>query len=151
MELRTMAKFLEPNITIDEASDINEIINLSKIVTQFIKVLIVTMGKKGVITVTQASEPYNAMEEKLNVCYYAVEELNNVENVSGAGDCFASGYIHGVLSCFQESLCVSIGFEAAKSALMSKSTVPHSFQISGNISECFSNQTRFASQSIKKE
>ncbi|XP_045542630.1 pseudouridine-metabolizing bifunctional protein C1861.05 [Papilio machaon] len=145
MELRTMAKFLEPNITIDEASDINEIINLSKIVTQFIKVLIVTMGKKGIITVTQASEPDNAREEKLNVCYYAVEELNNVENVSGAGDCFASGYIHGVLSCFQESLCVSIGFEAAKSALMSKSTVPHSFQISGNISECFSNQTRFAS------
>ncbi|XP_013144427.1 PREDICTED: pseudouridine-metabolizing bifunctional protein C1861.05 [Papilio polytes] len=136
MELRTMAKFLEPSIIIEEASDINEIIDLSKIVTQFIKILIVTMGKKGVITVNNASEQPST-EKKPNVQYYSVEKLNNVENVSGAGDCFASGYIHGILSCYQESHCVSLGFEAAKSALLSKSTVPNSFQIPANFYECF--------------
>ncbi|KPI93347.1 hypothetical protein RR46_10607 [Papilio xuthus] len=132
-----MAKFLEPNITINEASDINEIINLSKIVTPFINVLVVTMGKKGVITVTHAPIPHNTRKQKLNVHHYAVKELHNVENVSGAGDCFSSGYIHGVLSCFQESHCVSVGFEAAKSALMNKTTVPYTFQISENFSEYF--------------
>ncbi|XP_068629162.1 uncharacterized protein [Battus philenor] len=131
-ELRSMAKFLEPNIIVEEKSDINEIINLSKIVTQFIVVLIVTLGNKGVTVIKRDDNENN---EIMSIHHYATEKLNRIENVSGAGDCFASGYIHGIISGFQESLCVSLGFEAAKTALRSKNTVPNYFQLPPNLSE----------------
>ncbi|XP_034840817.1 uncharacterized protein [Maniola hyperantus] len=88
MELRTMANFMEPDINVIKTNELDEIIELSKVILKCVRVLIVTRGSKG------------------------------------AGDCFASGFIHGILQDLQESQSISIGFETAKQALLSKETVP---------------------------
>ncbi|CAG5017922.1 unnamed protein product [Parnassius apollo] len=129
-----MAKFLEPNTLVEKTHDVKEITLLCKIVSQFVEVLIVTMGDKGVITVTKNINNKNETHNKiLEVRSYTVHKLNNVDNVSGAGDCFASGFVHGVLLGYSEPYCVSLGFEAAKSALLCESTVPPEFQIPSNM------------------
>lgn len=56
--------------------------------------------------------------------FYAAPRLENVVNVSGAGDSFASGFIVAMLKELPENVCVSVGFEAAAAALRAQSAVP---------------------------
>lgn len=56
--------------------------------------------------------------------HYPVVVEKNVVNVSGAGDCFASGLITGMLKGLNEENCVSFGFAAARASLRSTDTVP---------------------------
>lgn len=60
----------------------------------------------------------------IEVRYYSVKKVNDLINVSGAGDCLASGIITGMLAGLNEMRCVSIGFAAAQAALYSESAVP---------------------------
>lgn len=114
---------------INSKTDLDEILALSKIVLQVVDLLIVTLGANGVITIKKKEN------ENVEGRLYPVEIMNKVENVSGAGDCFASGFIHGILSGFKESNCVSLGFESAKTALLSKLTVPSQLQLSNSTTE----------------
>lgn len=118
-ELRVMAQFLDSlqctNIKAD--SELSEIVELSSILSPVIKFLVITMGSKGVITIKN-------LEHEIIARFYPTEPIGNIENVSGAGDCFASGYIHGMLSGRKESQCMFMGLEAAKMALLCRNTVP---------------------------
>ncbi|XP_050352416.1 uncharacterized protein LOC126774828 [Nymphalis io] len=130
MELRAMADFLKPNNNIKKSNDLEEIINLSKIVLEFVDLLLITRGSAGVVTVKSLNEntnlsPINSHEFEVRL--YSAEALNSIENVSGAGDCFSSGFIYGVLLGLNECKSVSLGFSAAKEALLSKRTVPCTF------------------------
>lgn len=109
--------------------DLDEILELSKVVLNVVDHLIVTLGATGIITVRKTEN--KMLEGRL----YPVAHINKVENVSGAGDCFASGFIYGILSGFKESICVSLGFESAKNALLSKLTVPSQLQASSSKTE----------------
>ncbi|XP_037301231.1 pseudouridine-metabolizing bifunctional protein C1861.05-like [Manduca sexta] len=117
-ELRAMAYYLEPHKKIKKTNDLNEISALSRIVSDYFKCLIVTMGSKGVVIVN------NLTNDSENISFYQVNVLDNVENVSGAGDCFASGFINGILLGYTQSQCINLGLETAKQALLSKNTVP---------------------------
>lgn len=60
--------------------------------------------------------------------HYPCSEMNNkIVNASGAGDAFCSGFITGMLRHKPESICVSLGLEAARVTLMSTKAVPESF------------------------
>lgn len=99
----------------------SEVLQLAKMLSQYIEFIIVTMGSKGVVTIRKSS---GQLEARL----YPVQTLTKIHNVSGAGDCFASGFIHGVLSGLDQNSCINIGFQAAKSALLSDNTVPKNLQ-----------------------
>lgn len=130
MELRAMANFIKPDLKIMKIEEQDEIIELSKIVLKFVKVLIITRGSKGVITIKRDKDDSPDMNIKnVYVKVYPTNAINAVENVSGAGDCFASGFLYGILQDLQESQCIAIGFGTAKQALLSKETVPIDFDI----------------------
>lgn len=123
-----MAYFVEPTTIIEPTSDLNEIFDLCKIVSEHIGFLIVTLGCRGVVTVNNLNK-ISQNGNNLRTRYYPVQVVNNVQNVSGAGDCFASGFIYGILSNYKESDCIRIGFNAARAALFSKNTVPLDLKI----------------------
>lgn len=117
-----MANYLKPNNNINKSNDLEEIINLSKIVLNYIHVLLVTRGSAGVVTIKAVEH-----NKKIEVRHYIPEVLNTLENVSGAGDCFSSGFINGLLLGLNEFESIGAGFCAAKDALLSKKTVPDTF------------------------
>ncbi|XP_072936003.1 uncharacterized protein [Epargyreus clarus] len=131
-ELRAMAGLIKPNIVVDTRIHLDEIIHLSKIVSEYVNVLIVTIGSKGVVT---AQRIHEHGKERIRVRLYPANIITNVENVSGAGDCFSSGFIYGTLLGLDEQQCISIGFEAAKHALLCKETVPSHFNFMSNIEQ----------------
>lgn len=119
-ELRAMAQKNEASqgTHTKDNSEITEIIKLYSTVSKVIQFVIVTMGSKGVITMRR-NRSHNIVTK-----FYPTEPIPKIENVSGAGDCFASGFIVGMLSGLQESQSIFLGFEAAKMALLCRNTVP---------------------------
>lgn len=73
--------------------------------------------------------------------HYPGQPIHNVVNASGAGDAFCSGFITGMLNKKPESICVSVGFQAAMTTLMSKQAVPKKFFDAGH--ECWNNSAEF--------
>ncbi|XP_045760810.1 pseudouridine-metabolizing bifunctional protein C1861.05 [Maniola jurtina] len=130
MELRAMANFMNPDINVMKTNELDEVVELSKVILKCVRVLIVTRGSKGAITIKRINNKLEPYVKELDVQVYPAKILNTVENVSGAGDCFASGFIHGILQNLQESQSISIGFETAKQALLIKETVPLKFNMS---------------------
>lgn len=112
-----MADYLAPNISSNITDDLNEVLKLAIIVSKSIEFIIVTLGEKGVLTVKNRSGSIRAR-------FYPASVIRNVENVSGAGDCFTSGFIAGMLTNNKESVNVNIGYQSAKHALLCKNTVP---------------------------
>lgn len=56
--------------------------------------------------------------------FYPHTKIEDVVNVSGAGDSFNVGFITAMIRGFSEDISVSVGFESAKTALYSPSPVP---------------------------
>lgn len=97
---------------------------------QYIPNIIVTLSELGLLIARKnvASDPLISANETCNniqVRLYPVEKLTNIANVSGAGDCFASGMIWGMLQGYSEEKCVSVGFAAARASLFCTVAVPH--------------------------
>lgn len=73
--------------------------------------------------------------------YYPGKAIDKIVNASGAGDAFSAGFITGMLKKQPEGICVSVGFEAAIAALMSKRAVPKTFFDSGH--QCWKTSAKF--------
>ncbi|KAJ8979175.1 hypothetical protein NQ317_018997 [Molorchus minor] len=144
-ELYHIASFL--NIAANEPSrcKIKQAAILARKLANYVENVIVTLGPSGVLIARKglSNEPFLKVVEdgEINVRHYPGKVVNNLVNVSGAGDCLASGVIAGILSDSTEEKCLSVGFAAAHTSLYSKSAVPveifnrnHS---SWNISETF--------------
>lgn len=60
---------------------------------------------------------------------YRAEKIldREVVNVSGAGDCFASGFITAMLKCQDEASCIDLAFKCSEASLRSPMTVPEKF------------------------
>ncbi|KAL1491351.1 hypothetical protein ABEB36_011960 [Hypothenemus hampei] len=96
-------------------SDLSDIASLASSLSGHIDNVIVTLGPRGVLL---ASKGQNSPR------HYPADDIPNLVNVSGAGDCFASGFIAALLEKRLESECVSVGLAAARMALLSASPVP---------------------------
>ncbi|XP_044751750.1 pseudouridine-metabolizing bifunctional protein C1861.05 [Coccinella septempunctata] len=109
------------------SESIEDIARLAKKVASFVENVIVTLGTNGVLIARKASacdtfltKPQNG---NIEIRHYPAEIVKNVVNVSGAGDCLASGLILSTLRGLPEEKCVSVGFSAAKKALKSSTAV----------------------------
>lgn len=117
---------LPPKIT----GNINQAAYLARLVQKHIPVIMVTLGAHGLVLArkSKATQPLLELGKEesgdVEVRHYPVIEEKNVVNVSGAGDCFASGLITGMLQGLNEENCVSFGFAAARASLYSTNTVP---------------------------
>ncbi|XP_011187829.1 uncharacterized protein LOC105215554 [Zeugodacus cucurbitae] len=64
--------------------------------------------------------------------FYGAPKVENITNVSGAGDSFTSGYITALLRGYDIKNCVALGFLAAERALQSRAAVPTRYFNDGN-------------------
>jgi sugar/nucleoside kinase (ribokinase family) len=100
--------------------------------------IIVTVGRLGVFVHRKAHDLETFFTKDLSYStektgknnrnrYYPGKSIEKIVNASGAGDAFVAGFISAMLKHRPEEICVAVGFEAAKSALMSKRAVPKAF------------------------
>ncbi|XP_063224760.1 uncharacterized protein LOC134532271 [Bacillus rossius redtenbacheri] len=110
---------------------------LSVALAKHIAVVIVTLGKLGLVVARRGDARDVLMQEggrmrgrgddalaPVSARVYSVPEARDVVSVSGAGDCLAAGFIAGVLSRLSEEQCVAVGVCAARLSLRSASAVP---------------------------
>lgn len=129
-----MAAIVDPSKSLPRTETIEEILQLSQIVAHLVNYILVTMGAGGVIVVRSDSNEdcftaNGKQKQCLKIRHYPVTVVNNIMNVSGAGDCFASGFIHGMLLGFEEAQCIAIATQASVNALRTKNTVPKQFEL----------------------
>lgn len=60
--------------------------------------------------------------------YPPLEVIESPVSASGAGDCFAAGFISGLIEDLHLGACVELGFRASSCALREMSTVPESLR-----------------------
>lgn len=97
--------------------------------------IIATLGGMGVL-VSFRSDAINDSSKLLSLssancghitCFYAMPKVQDIVNVSGAGDSFCAGFITALLQQHSVVECVAAGFMAAGQALLSKSAVPTTY------------------------
>ncbi|CAH1961642.1 unnamed protein product [Acanthoscelides obtectus] len=129
-----MVEFLESTTNQNNFSNaVEEAVYYTKKLLTYVDNVIITMGKHGVMVGRKRG---SALDEFLNIPqtpasespqqirHYKSPDVSHIESVSGAGDCFASGFIAALLAGKSENICVSVGFAAAKMALQTRSPVP---------------------------
>ena len=82
-----------------DAKSFQEVISFSK---QIEKRIVITRGEKGAISINK--DNIEECETKKNL---------NIKDLTGAGDLFAAGYLHGFISNFSEKECLEKGTELA--------------------------------------
>jgi len=85
------------------ATDFNEVISFGK---EIKKHLIITRGEKGALSIKD-----NKITE------IGVNKNLNIVDLTGAGDLFASGYLHGYLNNFSEEDCLKEGTEMSSKVI----------------------------------
>ncbi|KAL3892222.1 hypothetical protein ACJMK2_004452 [Sinanodonta woodiana] len=118
----------------DLDSVLHESFKMCKIVCEQIPVVIVTLGKHGVLICRHGDHtarlPVTGCEIKregeVTGVYYPVPRNDNssIVSVSGAGDCLAATVITGVVKGYDPDLCVKAGLVAARHSLSSHHAVP---------------------------
>lgn len=129
-ELKVIAKSLGISIPTTSCDLLTEAAELGRLVAQHIDTIFITLGARGLMVVRRATardplHPHTSIATAdVRVRHYKTVEITELVNVSGAGDCLASGIIVAMLAGLPESVCVSVGFAAAQMALQSRSAVP---------------------------
>ena len=78
-------------------NNFDEVINFAK---EMNKLIIVTRGEKGAISIKGSDVTESGIKKNLNIV-----------DLTGAGDLFASGYLHGYLNNFSQKDCLEKGTE----------------------------------------
>lgn len=122
--------------TVDLSHLLSSIKDVAYFVNDHIDNVIVTLGSLGVLIASRSPSNEHCFyatsgayltgrgETTPSARFYAARKFNRIVNVSGAGDSFSSGFIAAMIHGKVEGVCVSVGFEAAGSALMSRGAVP---------------------------
>ena len=87
----------EEIMSLINAKNFDEVITFAKKIN---KILVITRGEKGAISVT--GNKIFEIESKKNL---------KITDLTGAGDLFASGYLHGYLNNFSQEDCLKKGTE----------------------------------------
>ncbi len=87
----------EEIMSLIDTKDFNEVINFGK---QINKLLIITRGAKGAISINGD-----------DICEVGVKKNLNIVDLTGAGDLFAAGYLHGYINNFSKQDCLIKGTE----------------------------------------
>ena len=87
----------EEIMSLINTNNFDEVINFAKEVN---KLIIVTRGEKGAVSIKGSSVTETGIKKNLNIV-----------DLTGAGDLFASGYLHGYLNNFSQKDCLEKGTE----------------------------------------
>ena len=87
----------EEIMSLINTNNFDEVINFAKEVN---KLIIVTRGEKGAVSIKGSSVTETGIKKNLNIV-----------DLTGAGDLFASGYLHGYLNNFSQTDCLEKGTE----------------------------------------
>ena len=87
----------EEIMSLINTNNFDEVINFAKEVN---KLIIVTRGEKGAVSIKGSSVTETGIKKNLNIV-----------DLTGAGDLFASGYFHGYLNNFSQKDCLEKGTE----------------------------------------
>jgi fructokinase len=87
----------EEIISLIDAKNFDEVITFAK---QTKKLLIITRGNKGAISINGD-----------NVAETGIRQNLNIVDLTGAGDLFAAGYLHGIINNFSQIDCLNKGTE----------------------------------------
>ena len=79
-------------LSLTNSKSLNEVINFAK---QIKKKIVITRGEKGAISIK---------DDKVIEC--PAKTNLNIIDLTGAGDLFASGYLHGYINNFSEKDCL---------------------------------------------
>ncbi|XP_067014265.2 uncharacterized protein [Anabrus simplex] len=142
-ELRMIAKSIgvcssSVEIPISEMSPgevLEETCSLAKELAEHIYMVLVTLGHLGVMVVRkgtaddilfQAGKLVHTTRnnDPVSARLYSCPQVEKLVNVSGAGDCFAAGFIVAMLQGLSECRCAAVGTSCAALALQTSSAVP---------------------------
>ena len=87
----------EEIMSLIDAKNFNEVIKFAKEIN---KLIIITRGEKGAVSINGNEITEVGIKKKLNII-----------DLTGAGDLFASGYLHGYLNNFSQKQCLEKGTE----------------------------------------
>ncbi len=87
----------EEIMSLINTNNFDEVVNFAKEVN---KLMIVTRGEKGAVSIKGGSVIETGIKKNLNIV-----------DLTGAGDLFASGYLHGYLNNFSQKDCLEKGTE----------------------------------------
>jgi len=93
----------EEILSLINANNFQEVVSFAKEVK---KTLIITRGEKGAISINNDIVTEVGIKKNLNVV-----------DLTGAGDLFASGYLHGYLNAFSEEECLNKGTEISSKVI----------------------------------
>lgn len=129
-ELKIIADHFDIHVTPTISDPVEQAADLSTRLHRHIPNIIVTLGELGLViarkyTASDALILRNETCDNVQIRHYPVKKLTNIANVSGAGDCFASGIVWAMLQGYSEERSVAIGFAAARASLFCTVAVPH--------------------------
>ena len=87
----------EEIMSLINAKDFNEVVTFAKEIN---KLLVITRGEKGAISINGRDVVEVKAKKNLNVI-----------DLTGAGDLFAAGYLHGLINNFNQNECLKKGTE----------------------------------------
>ena len=90
-------------ISLIDAKDFNDVVDFGKGLK---KLLVITRGEKGAISILGDKITENGVEKNLNI-----------KDLTGAGDLFAAGYLHGYLNKLTTSECLDKGREMSSKVI----------------------------------
>ncbi len=85
------------------AKDFKEVLTFAK---EIKKLLIITRGEKGAISISG--------DEVIEV---GIKKNLNIVDLTGAGDLFAAGYLHGLINHFKQKECLEKGTEMSSKVI----------------------------------
>ncbi|XP_068141599.1 uncharacterized protein [Drosophila tropicalis] len=142
-ELQTIVETItgekvSPSSTLPAANERSQLLSatkeLVKKIDRHFNCIISTLGDHGVL-LSYRSDASQNVEALLDVSppakhitrFFEAPLVENIKNVSGAGDSFCAGFITSLLRCHKVEECVAAGFVAAGRALQSHSAVPETY------------------------
>lgn len=116
---------------------LDETLWLSKVIVEEVPVVMVTLGKHGVMLCQRTGmsdlptkgyriEKTDTMTADIFPAFNPDHPPDRIVSVSGAGDCLAATMIHGIVQGHDPDLCIKAGLMAAQMSLRSYTPVPAS-------------------------
>ena len=90
-------------ISLIDAKDFNDVVDFGKSLK---KLLVITRGEKGAISILGDKITENGVKKNLDI-----------KDLTGAGDLFAAGYLHGYLNKLTTSECLDKGREMSSKVI----------------------------------
>ena len=90
-------------ISLIDAKNFNDVIDFAK---NLKKLVVITRGEKGAISIMGDQVTENGVDENLSI-----------KDLTGAGDLFAAGYLHGYLNNLNNLECLNKGKEMSSKVI----------------------------------